>query len=167
MNPLAFLTSGANCLIAILISSVLSFLGGAYLGHDYEKNYYEAKISKDNLKQKEAYERDLAEKQAKKDLAITQLFKALQSEQSKSSGYQTQARDLFAMAHGSGSNCSVTFGFIRLFNASATGQPTEPTSSDSATSTIDLTAVLTAIIDNNGKYREAANQIEAIRTATQ
>ncbi len=167
MNPLAFLGSGANSLIAILVASIISFLGGAYLGHNYEKNYYEAKISKDNLKQKEAYEKDLADKQAKKDLAITQLFNALKSEQAKSSGYESQARNLFTMANGSGSNCSVTFGFIRLFNASATGQTTEPTSSDSATSTVDLATVLSTIIGNNGKYREAANQIEAIRTATQ
>ena len=167
MNPLAFLTSGANSLIAILVTSILSLLGGAYLGYSYQTNYYEAKISKDNLKQKEAYEKDLAEKQAKKDLAIGELFKALQFEQAKNSGYQAQARDLFAMAHGSSSNCSVTFGFIRLFNASATGQPTEPTSSDSATSAIDLATVLQTVIENNGKYRDAANQIEAIRTATQ
>ena len=46
MNPLAFLASGANSLIAILITAVLSLLGGAYLGHSYEKNYYEAQIAK-------------------------------------------------------------------------------------------------------------------------
>ena len=164
MNPLAFLTSGANCLIAILIASLISLTGGTYLGYEYQKNYYEAKISRDNLKQKEAYEKDLAKKQAEKDLAITQLFKVIQSEQAKSSSYQAQARDLFAQSNGA---CNVSFGFIRLFNASATGEPTEPTTTDSATSTVDLATVLQTVIENNGKYRDAANQIEAIRTATQ
>lgn len=167
MNPPAFLTSGSNCLIAILISSVLSLLGGAYLGHNYEKNYYEAKISKDNLKQKEAYEKALAEYQAKYNLAIGQLFAALQAEQSKSSGYQAQAKSLYRANANSnpGANCSVSYGFIRLFNASATGEATEPASSDSATSPVDLDTVLAAIIDNHGKYRQAERQIEAIRAA--
>ncbi|MBU3640034.1 hypothetical protein [Polynucleobacter sp. AP-RePozz3-80-G7] len=167
MNPLAFLTSGANCLIAILVSSVLSLLGGVYLGHNYEKNYYEAKISKDNLSKEEAYKSQLAIEQAKKDLAIAQLFKELQAEQSKSSGYQSQAKALY-LANGTNNpsgNCFVSFGFIRLFNASATGETTSPASTDSITSTIDLDTVLSTAIDNHGKYRQAERQIEAVRAA--
>ena len=169
MNPLAFLTSGANCLIAILVSSVLSLLGGAYLGYNYQTNYYEAKISKDSLEQEKAYATRLSIEQAKKDLAIAQLFENLQAEQAKNAGYQSQAKALYRAngANNPSNNCFVDFGFIRLFNASATGQTTSPASSDSATSTIDLDTVLSAIIDNHGKYREAARQIEAIRAAGQ
>ena len=165
MNPLAFLASGANCLIAILVSSVFSLLGGAYLGYNYQTNYYEAKINKDNLKQKEAYEKALAEYQAKYSLAIGQLFTALQEEQAKSSGYQAQAKSLYMANANSnpGANCRVSYGFIRLFNASATGETTSPASSDSATSPVDLATVLSTIIENHGKYREASRQIDAIR----
>ena len=165
MNPLAFLASGANCLVAILVSSVFSLLGGAYLGYNYQTNYYEAKINKDSLKQKEAFEKALAEYQAKYSLAIGQLFTALQEEQAKSSGYQAQAKSLYmANANSNPSaNCRVSYGFIRLFNASATGETTSPASSDSTTSTVDLDTVLSTIIENHGKYREAARQIDAIR----
>jgi hypothetical protein len=167
MNPLAFLASGANSLIAILIASLISFTGGAYLGHNYEENYYEAKINKDSLKQKEEHEKELAEQEAKYNLAIGQLFNALQAEQAKSSGYQAQAKSLY-MANANSNlaaNCRVSYGFIRLFNASATGEATEPASSDSATSLVDLDTVLATIIDNHGKYRQAKRQIEAIRAA--
>ena len=163
MNPLTFLASGMNCLIAILISSVLSLLGGIYLGYSYQTNYYEAKISKDSLEQEKAISKD----RAKKDLAIAQLFKNLQAEQAKNAGYQAQAKSLYRTngIANHGNNCFVDYGFIRLFNASATGETTIPASSDSITSTIDLDTVLSATIDNHGKYREAARQIEAIRAA--
>ncbi len=167
MNPLAFLTSGANSLIAILVTSILSLLGGAYLGYSYQTNYYEAKISKDSLEQKEVYEKALAEYQAKYNLAIGQLFNALQAEQAKSSNYQAQAKSLYLASANSnpGANCYVSYGFIRLFNASATGESTSSTSSDSATSAIDLATVLSTTIENHGKYRQAARQVEAIRAA--
>lgn len=167
MNPLAFLQTGINSLIVILIASLISLTGGAYLGYNYEKNYFEAKINKDNIERQKAYEKDREQRQAQYDLAIAQLFKNLQAEQAKNSGYLAQAKALH-LAYGSGNdsaNCRVSYGFIRLFNASATGQTTVPASSDSATSPIDIDTVLAAIIDNNGKYRQAANQIDAIRAA--
>ena len=164
---LGFLATGFNGLIVILVSSVLSLLGGVYFGHNYEKNYYEAKISKDALEKSREYEKALAEDRAKKDFAIGQLFKALQDEQAKSSSYQSQAKAIRMAntANGGSSVCCVNYGFIRLFNASATGQNTEPVSSDAITSTIDLDTVLAAIIDNHGKYRQAAGQIDAIRAS--
>lgn len=167
MNPLAFLTTGVNSLLVTLIVALVSLTGGTYLGYEYQKNYYEAKISKDALKQKENYDKALAAAQVKFNLAVGQLFTVLQEEQTKSSGYQAQARALhLANASGvGGANCHVSYGFIRLFNASATGQSTEPASSDAIASTIDLDTVLATIIDNHGKYRQAAGQIEAIRAA--
>ena len=164
---LGFLATGFNGLIVILVSSGLSLLGGVYLGHNYEKNYYEAKISKDALEKSREYEKALEQDRAKKDFAINQLFEALQDQQAKSSNYQAQAKALrIANANnGSASVCCVSYGFIRLFNASATGQNTEPASSDQATSTVDLDTVLSTIIENHGKYRSAAEQIEAIRAA--
>lgn len=167
MNPLAFLTPGTNSLIAILIASLIAFTGGAYLGHSYEKNYYEAKINKDNFDREKSYKNQLAIEQAKKDLAIAQLFKALQDEQFKNQSYQSQAKALYfsSGANKPGNNCFVSFGFIRLFNASATGETTSPASTDSITSTIDLDTVLSTAIDNHGKYRQAERQIEAVRAA--
>lgn len=163
-NFLSFLPGN---LPGLFISSIITFLGGIYLGYNYQTNYYEAKISKDSLNQEKAYKAELTRKQSEKDLAIAQLFKALQAEQSKSSSYQSQAKSLYLANANSnpGPNCYVSYGFIRLFNASATGESTSSTSSDSATSPIDLATVLSTTIENHGKYRQAARQVEAIRAA--
>jgi len=167
MNPLSFLTNGLNCLFAILIASTISLLGGVYLGHSYEKNYYEAKISSEKITQQEAVSKAIAEQAAKGNIAVAQLFKVIKSEQAKSQAYQTQGKAIFAKSGQSmgGSNCFIPFGFIRLWNASATGETTSPASTDSTTSSIDLDTVLATTIENHGKYREAVRQIEAINAA--
>jgi hypothetical protein len=54
-----------------------------------------------------------------------------------------------------------------LFNASATGNDTHPSDFDTTTSSVNLTEVLSAIIENHGKYREAAAQINSIRALSQ
>ena len=163
MNPLAFLASGANSLIAILITAVLSLLGGAYLGHSYEKNYYEAQIAKD----KGAYQAALEQEREKGANAVANFIDKLRQEQKRSAAYQAQARTLYDhLQSGSNNlNCSVSYGFIRLFNASATGEITEPASTDNLIAPVDLAAVLATSIENHGKYREAARQIEANRAA--
>jgi len=162
-----FLASGFNGLIVILVSSVLSLLGGVYLGHSYEKNYYEAKISSEKVRNQDAINAAIQEEANRSALAVGQLFRALQAEQTKSQAYQSQAKTIFAQTSDgmAGRNCFVPYGFIRLWNASATGETTSPASSDAITSTIDLDTVLSATIDNHGKYREAARQVEAIKAA--
>lgn len=160
---LGFLATGFNGLIVILVSSGLALLGGVYLGHQYEKNYYEAKIAKD----KGAYQIELDKEREKSANAVAQFLDQIRQEQKRSADYQNQARALYAhLQSGDRSlNCSVTYGFIRLFNASATGENTESTSTDELIAPVDLAAVLAASIENHGKYREAARQIDANRAA--
>lgn len=167
MNPLSFLAVGFNSLYAIVFAALLSLLGGAYLGHSYEKNYYEAKIAKDSLARKGAYEKALEEQQAKNQKAVEGFVSAIRVQQAKNEQYQSQVKNLYA-SQGLGvgsSTCRVSFGFIRLFNASASGSPTSPSSSDAITSPVDLATVLSTVIQNNGKYQDAARQIEAIKSA--
>ena len=151
-----------NSLYVIIAAIVLSALGGAYLAYNYQKNYYEAKISKERIKQQEAYDKAVAEKQAVYEKAVVSYTTALRDEKNKSNAYAAQLRKMELGSH-SGSVCRVTYGFIRLFNASATGESTSPQESDSTTSTIELDTVLSTIIENHGKYREAARQVDAIR----
>lgn len=160
---LGFLATGFNGLIVIAVSACLSFLGGIYLGHNYEKNYYEAKIAKDQG----AYQIALDQEREKGARAVSQFIEQIRKEQALSAYYQNQARALYAHHQPGDSrlNCTVSYGFIRLFNASATGENTEPASTDDLIAPVDLAAVLAASIENHGKYREAAKQIDANRAA--
>lgn len=160
---LGFLATGLNGLIVIAVTACLTFLGGGYLGYSYEKNYYEAKIAKDKI----GYQAEIDKEREKGARAVAQFIEQLRQEQARSAAYQSQARALYAgIQPGIGSiNCSISYGFIRLFNASATGENTEPTSTDDLIAPVDLATVLATSIENHGKYREAAKQIDANRAA--
>jgi len=165
----SFLTNGLNSLYAILIAAVISLLGGIYLGHNYEKNYYEAKINSEKVSRQEAIDKAILYEQAKNAKATEAFISTIRREQAKSAAYQEQARSLYA-TNSFGvrtDSCRVTFGFIRLFNASASGQTTIPDSSDSISSPVDLAAVLATSIENHRKYLEVAGQIEAIKAANE
>ena len=165
----SFLTNGLNALYAILIAAVISLLGGIYLGHNYEKNYYEAKISSEKNARQEAITKAILDEQAKNAKATEAFIFTIRREQAKSAAYQEQAKSLYAN-NGLGvraDNCRVTYGFIRLFNASASGETSIPDSSDSISSPVDLAAVLSTSIENHRKYREVAGQIEAIKAANE
>lgn len=164
MNPLSLLSSIPNTLIASLASALIAFSGGIYLGHNYTQNHYEAQINAEKV----ATQKAIIDSQAKADLAIGQLFKEIQSEQAKSAGYQSQARQLYANTGLTGNSvCRVSFGFIRLFNDSATSSDSAPQSTDILTSPVDLATVLATSIDNHRKYQELRAQIEAIRIANE
>lgn len=154
-----------NPVLILIVSTVISFLGGTYVGHNYTQNYWEAKSSKEKSDREEAITKAVAEEAARGAAAVSALFKQLQEEQAKNSGYQAQARALFANPSVNGSSCTVTYGFIRLWNDSATGASSQATSTDELASTVDLATVLTATIENHGKYRNAQHQIDAIKAS--
>ncbi len=165
----SFLTNGLNTLYAILIAAAISLLGGIYLGHNYTKNHYEAQISSEKASRQEAVNKAILEEQAKNEKATESFISTIRREQAKSAAYQEQAKSLYA-ANGIGvrsDNCRVTYGFIRLFNASASGEASLPDSSDAISSPIDLATVLSTDIENHRKYREIAGQIEAIKAANE
>jgi hypothetical protein len=154
---MGWLLSGFNGLIAFAIAAALAFGGGAYVGSKYRTNYYEAKIAKD----KEAYQQALADSKAKFDDATAEYFQQIKQEQAKNAFYTKQVRNLYTLGS---PNCNVTYGFIRLYNDSATGGSSDPQSTDNITSPVDLATVLSTDIENHGKYREAAAQIEALKS---
>lgn len=165
----SFLTNGLNTLYAILIAAAISLLGGIYLGHNYTKNYYEAQISIEKASREEAVTKAISEEQAKNAKATKGFIATIRREQAKSAAYQEQAKSLYDI-NGSGErsdNCRVTYGFIRLFNASASGDTSYPNSTDSISAPVDLATVLSTSIENHRKYREVAGQIESIRAASE
>lgn len=154
---MGWLLSGFNGIIALIAALAIAFGGGAYVGSKYRTNYYEAKIAKD----KAAYEQALAENKAKFDAATDEYFQKLRQEQSKNAYYERQVKNLYSAGS---PNCNVTFGFIRLYNDSATGNTSDPQESDNIIAPVDLATVLSTDIENHRKYREAAAQIEAIKS---
>jgi hypothetical protein len=153
---MGWLLSGFNGLIALAAAVAIAFGGGAYMGSKYRTNYYEAKIAKD----KEMYQQALAESKAKFDDATAEYFQQIKQEQAKNAYYTKQVKNLYTVGS---PNCNVTYGFIRLYNDSASGSSSDPKSTDNLTSEVDLATVLTTDIENHGKYREAAAQIEALK----
>ena len=137
---------------------VLSTLGGAYLAYKYQKNHYEAKITKIEA----SYAKEIAKQKEEGDKAVARYTENLRAELGKTKDLERQLRQVSYLGSGSGTSCRVSYGFIRLFNASATGEITAPSEFDSTTSTIELDTVLSTILDNHGKYREAIRQVNAI-----
>ena len=156
-----------NSLMSYLLTFALSISGGLYLGHNYTKNHYEAQIAAEKSSRQEAITQAFLIDQAKTQKATATFISTIRSEQEKSAIYQGQAKALYANSTFgiNPGNCAITFGFIRLFNASASGETSFPVSTDALCSPIDLTAVLNTSIENHRKYREIAGQIEAIKAA--
>lgn len=153
---MGWLFSGFNSLFVIVIAAALSFGGGWYMGSKYEKNYFEALMARE----KDQYRKALAESQLKYDNAAAEYFQRLRQEQAKNAHYERQVKNLYTTG---ADNCRVTYGFIRLYNASATGESTNPQDTDNILAPVDLATVLSTDIENHGKYREAAAQIEALK----
>ena len=148
--------------IRLFIGAVLiSLLGGIYLGYDYEKTSSEAKLAKS---EKEHIAK-LEQTQKTYDSIVASYISSLGQERATTEGLRRQILYLTktGSSNGSSNTCYVSYGFIRLFNSSATGDDMGPQGTDNLTSEIDLTTVLSAIIENHGKYREVVKQIESMQ----
>lgn len=147
-------------LIIAAIAAFMTFTTGVYLAYTYQKNYYEAKIARTELASQEA----ITKEKARGEAESAAFFARARSERTRTADYQTQTNQRPATQPVANSNtCFVPYGFIRLFNASATGDDTNPADTDATPSPVELTEVLSTIIENHGKYREASAQIESIR----
>lgn len=162
---LGFLATGFNGLIVLAITACLSLLGGSYLGYTYQKNHYEAKINAEKV----ATYKALQQTESRNATIVGQYINKIRIEQDKSANYQNQIRHVFSGVNtqSGAAACRVPFGFIRLHNAAASGQTSEPTGTDAIASDVDLATVLSAITQNYGKYRQAAEQVEAAQAAAQ
>jgi len=160
----------SSTLGSYLIVGAIGAIGGAYFTKGYEVNRYEAKIERmkaDQVKEVAAQEKAYAEAYRKKEIEYNQttsnLYKELQNEQSKTINYEKQVVYVTRPATLSPNNvCVISNGFVRLFNASASGVSTEAELSDATPSEVDFATLLSTIIENNGKYRQLADQVNAL-----
>lgn len=151
-------------LIIAAAAVFFSFITGVYLAYTYQENRYEAKIAK----QEAGYQKAYAEEKTRAEKQAADFFTKTRSERNRTADYQAQKGFSISLQPVANSgSCFVPNSFVRLFNASATGDDTHSSDFDTAASTVNLTEVLSAIIENHGKYREAAAQINSIRAISQ
>ena len=155
-----------------LISNIASLAGGIYIYliiagasaavagygvYSWTSDYYEAKIAHDSLEA----ERKQNDIQAKGDQLVADYIK--QINQLADSNARLQRQIALATVHNDGSSCVVTNGFVRLYNASTTGESSTPSRTDGASSGVDEATLLSVIADNNSKYLKVAQQLNDLQ----
>ena len=133
----------------IIVACAAFFLGG-WLIFGFTSHYYQGKISEANqkaLEQKDAIQRN-------GDQLVAQYIEQIDKLATHNATLQKQV----TLAVGP-NRCVVSNGFVRLWDASASGEASTPSSLDGAASSIDLTQVLSVALENNEKYRKLADQL--------
>lgn len=136
-------------LIVAIISSVLS----GYFVFDWTSKYYTVKIEHANsqaIKEKDEIQR-------KGDQLVADYVKKIDRLGSTNTVLQKQIYS--AVRPNSNDPCTVTSGFVRLYNASATGETSSPDSTDGTSSEVDAATLLSVLIENNTKYNKVAQQL--------
>jgi hypothetical protein len=144
-----FLNSIYVYLIVAIISSALS----GYFVFDWTSKYYTVKIEHANsqaIKEKDEIQR-------KGDQLVADYVKKIDRLGSTNTVLQKQIYS--AVRPNSNDPCTVTSGFVRLYNASATGETSSPDSTDGTTSKVDAATLLSILIENNTKYNKVAQQL--------
>lgn len=140
------LDSLKNYLIAAGIAALVS----GYFAYHFTSGYYQAKIEAANSKARE----DVISVQKQGDELSAMYVKQIKDLNEKVISYGRQ-RDLAIV----GSSCNLSTGFVRLYNASASGSTTSPSSTDGVPSGVDASTLLDVLISNNVKYNEVADQL--------
>ena len=148
------LLSGISGVYLYITIASLSIVAGGYVGYSWTSDYYIAKIEKANelaLKEKDDIEQ-------KGDQLVVQYIDQI----TKVSNHNADLQKQITLAVGS-NRCAISNGFVRVFNASATGEASDPSSLDGTASTIDTATLLSIAIENNEKYRKLADQLTQLQ----
>ena len=136
-----------------LIVATLSAVLSGYLAYSWTSSYYVAKIEHANsqaLKEKD-------EIQQKGDQLVANYVKQLEKLGSTNTVLQKQIYG--AVRSDSNVTCTISSGFVRLYNASALGEASSPSGSDGTASEVDVATLLSTAIENNTKYNKVAQQL--------
>ena len=144
------LIGGLSGIYVYMIVGSLSITAGGYLGYTLTSQYYQAIIMVANKKSIE--EKDAIQKEGDK------LVQKYIEQVDKLAAHNASLQKQVTLAVGP-NQCTVSNGFVRLYNASATGESTSPSGSDGTSSSVDLTTVLSVALENNEKYRKLADQL--------
>ena len=153
----------------LILTNLASFTGGIYIylivaatsgavvgygAYSWTSNYYIAKIERANelaLKEKDDIEQ-------KGDKLVVQYIDQI----TKVSNHNADLQKQVALAIGP-DRCAISNGFVRVYNASSSGEATTPSSLDGTPSAIDTATLLSTIIENNEKYRRLADQLTQLQ----
>ena len=153
----------------LILTNLASFTGGIYIylivaatsgavvgygAYSWTSNYYIAKIERANelaLKEKDDIEQ-------KGDKLVVQYIDQI----TKVSNHNADLQKQVALAIGP-DRCAISNGFVRVYNASASGEASAPSSLDGTPSAIDTDTLLSTIIENNEKYRRLADQLTQLQ----
>lgn len=138
--------------IYIVVATISALLSG-YLVFDWTSGYYSNKIEHANvqaLKEKD-------EIQQKGDQLVANYIRQIEKLNTSSNALQRQVPAVVLPNYNN--SCTISSGFVRLFNASALGEASSPSGADGATSEVDVATLLSTVIENNTKYNKVAQQL--------
>ena len=149
-QPKKMIDSIKNYLIIAAIATLVS----GYFAYHFTSEYYQAKIEAANTKARE----DVISIQKQGDEISAMYVKRLKELNDKVMVYERQKQTALV-----GTNCNLSVGFVRLYNASTNGSATSPSSADGAASGVDAATLLDVLIANNIKYNEVADQLTKLQ----
>jgi hypothetical protein len=153
----------------LILTNLASFTGGIYIylivaatsgavvgygAYSWTSSYYIAKIERANelaLKEKDDIEQ-------KGDKLVVQYIEQIDKLATHNANLQKQ----ITLAVGP-DRCTISNGFVRLYNASTSGEATAPSGLDGTPSAIDTATLLSVAIENNEKYRKLADQLTQLQ----
>jgi len=147
------ITSLAGGIYIYLIVAGLSGVIAGYGAYSWTSDYYVAKIEKSNIEA----EQKVNDIQQKGDQIVANYIQQIDKLNTTNTSLQRQISK--AVHPDDNSSCAITNGYVRLYNASATGQTSSPSGSDGATTSLDLATVLSVAAENNAKYLKVAKQL--------
>jgi hypothetical protein len=136
-----------------LIVATLSAVLSGYLAYSWTSDYYVAKIEHANsqaIKEKD-------EIQQKGNQLVANYIQQIEKLNASSNSLQKQVPT--AVLTNDSIACTISSGFVRLYNASALGEASSPSGADGAPSEVDVATLLSTAIENNTKYNKVAQQL--------
>jgi len=136
-----------------LIVAVTSAILSGYFAYSWTSDYYVAKIEHANI----LAEKKINDIQQKGDEIVANYIKQIDKLGSVNASLQKQISS--AVRTDSNATCDISSGFVRVYDASAVGEASTPSSTDGATSAIDIATILSVAAENNAKYLKVAQQL--------
>jgi hypothetical protein len=138
--------------IYLIVAATSAILSG-YFAYSWTSDYYVAKIEHANI----LAEKKINDIQRKGDEIVANYIKQIDKLGSVNASLQKQISS--AVRTDSNATCAISSGFVRVYDASAVGEASTPSSTDGATSAVDIATILSVAAENNAKYLKVAQQL--------
>ena len=180
-NLISGLSSLVSGIYVYIVVFVVALLLGGYFGYDFTSSHYEDKIAASSLaaeKEKNVIQQkgdQLVAEYVRKNNELSDNLAQIQQQVPKAVRIIRTVQvpvdptkplspsNVESVAVDDNSTCLISNGFVRLFNASASGETTSPSDSDGTPSTVDVATLLSTIAENNTKYNKVAQQLRDLQ----